>query len=133
MKYTNTQLLKIEEKAKKNRKKLTHITDKSKLTTEDKVKLGLCKHFIQFAVTKQLKVKDVAKMIDIKIPRLSEILNYKIDKFSVDFLLQHLSSLAEHDVQIKEYLNFFGQAAELPALSVAKTKKLMKDMREAVL
>lgn len=133
MKYSNEQLLKIEEKAKKNRKKLTHITDKSKLSTEDKVKLGLCRHFIQFAVTKKLKMKNVAQMIGIPVPRLSEIINYKINKFSVDFLLQHLSSLAKHDAQIREYLNFFGQAAELPAMSVSRTKQLTRDLKEAAM
>ena len=133
MKYSNEQLLRIEESARKNRKKLAHITDKSKLSAEDKVKLGLCKHFVQFAVTKKLKMKDLAKMISIPGTRLSEIINYKVDKFSVDYLLQRLSSLAQHDAKLKEYLNFFSQAAELPALSVSRTKKLTKDLKEAAL
>lgn len=133
MKYTNEQLLKIEESARKNKKKLTHITDKSKLSTEDKVKLGLCKHFIQFALNKNLKLKQVAELLDIPMPRLSEIINYKINKFSVDFLLEHLSTLARHDAQIKAFLEFFGQAAEMPALPVTRTRKLTKDIKEASL
>jgi predicted XRE-type DNA-binding protein len=133
MKYSNEQLLKIEERAKKNSKKLARITDKSKLSAEDKVKLGLCKHFVQFAVIKRLKMKDLAKMISIPVTRLSEIINYKVDKFSVDYLLQRLSSLGEHDAEIREYLNFFGQAAELPALSVSRTKKLTKNLKEAAM
>jgi predicted XRE-type DNA-binding protein len=133
MKYSNEQLLKIEEKAKKNRKKFTHITNKQDLSTEDKVKLGLCRHFVQFAISNKLKMKSVAQMIDLPVTRLSEIVNYKINKFSVDFLLKYLSSLAKQDAQIREYLNFFGLAAELPVLSVTRTKKLTKDLKEAAM
>lgn len=130
MKYSNKDLLKIETNARKNIKKLTHVTDKTKLSTEDIVKLGLCKHFVQFAVTKKLKIKDMAKMMNLPAPRLSEIVNYKIDKFSADFLLRHLSFLAESDSQIKEYLNFFGKVAEMPTLPVAKMKKFTKSIED---
>ena len=133
MKLTNEELLKIEEKAKKNKKHLTHITDKSKLSTHDIVKLGLCKHFVQYAVSKRLKSKDVAILINQPPSRMSEVINYKINKFSVEQLLTFLSALAEHDSQTKEFLVFFGQAAELPSLSVKKTKILTRDLKEAAM
>lgn len=131
MKYSNKDVLKRVEKATRLKKQLTHITDKSKLSTEDKMKLSLCKHFVQFANTKRLKLKEVAHMMDVPIQRLSEITNYKINKFTVDQLIKNLSLLAEHDAQIREYLVFLEQAAELPTLSVAKTKRLTRDIREA--
>lgn len=131
MNYTNKELIKRIKKAKKDQKNLTHITDKSSLSTEDIVKLGLCKHFVQFAVTKRLKLKDVAKMIDIPIPRVSEIINYKISKFTVDKLLENLDKLAKHDAQVREFLIFFRQAAEVPTLAVAKTRVLTRDLKEA--
>ncbi len=133
MRYSAKQLNKIEEIAKKNAKRLTHITDKSKLSTEDKFKLGLCKHFVQYLVTKKAKLKDVAKMIDIPVPRLSEITNYKINKFTVDQLLKNLSALGEHDAQVREYLVFLNQVIEIPALSVAATKKLTQGIKDAAL
>lgn len=132
-KYTNEQLLKLEENAKKNKKSLTHITDKSKLSAQDIVKLGLCKHFVQFAISKKMKSKDIAKLIGEPPSRMSEVINYKINKFTVDQLLKFLSTIAEHDAQIKEYLIFFGKVAELPALSVAATKRLTRDLKEAAL
>ncbi|MBK8201313.1 MAG: XRE family transcriptional regulator [Bdellovibrionales bacterium] len=132
-KYKNEQLFKIEEKAKKNKKNLTHITDKSGLSAQDRVKLDLCKHFVQFSISKKMKSKEVAELVGIPRSRMSEVVNYKIDKFTVDQLLKFLSSLAEHDAQIREYLVFFGSAAELPALSVAHTKRLTRDLREAAL
>ena len=133
MKITNEKILKLEEDAKKNNKHLTHITDKSELSAQDIVKLGLCKHFVQFALSKRMKSKEVAKLVDIPASRMSEIINYKINKFTVDQLLKFLSALAEQDAQIKEFLIFFGKAAELPALSVKATKRLTKDLKEAAL
>lgn len=131
--YTNEQLLKLEKNAKKNKNNLTHVTDKSKLSAQDIVKLGLCKHFVQFSISKKMKAKDIAKLAGVPPSRMSEVVNYKISKFSVEQLLKFLSALAEHDLKIKEYLIFFGKAAELPALPVAATKKLTRDLREAAL
>ena len=53
MSYTNEELLKRIEKATKNKAKLTQITDKALLSTEDKMKLSLCKHFVQYANEKR--------------------------------------------------------------------------------
>lgn len=131
MKISNSEILKLEKLAKKNKKNLTHITDKSKLSTEDKFKLGLCKHFVQFAVTKRLKAAEVANLISIPATRMSEITNYKIDKFTVDKLLNHLSSLAEHDLQIKEYLSCLILAVEMPVPKVSASRKLVRDIKEA--
>lgn len=133
MKLTNEKILKIEKNVKKNRKYLTRITDKSELSAQDIVKLGLCKHFVQFSISKRMKSKDVAELVAIPASRMSEIINYKISKFTVDQLLKFLSVLSKHDVQIKEFLIFFGKAAELPALSVKTTKRLTKDLTEAAL
>ena len=133
MKLSNKTMIKIVEQAKKRKAKLTHITDKSSLSTQDIVKLGLCRHFVQFAVAKKIKLKQVAKLIGIPITRVSEITNYKIQKFTVDQLLKNLSALAVHDAQIREFLVFFGHAAEVPALAVTRTRKLSRDLKEASL
>jgi len=131
MKYSNEEMLERVAKTKKIQRQLTHITDKSSLSTEDKMKLSLCKHFVQFANTKRLRLKQIADMTKISIQRLSEITNYKISKFTVDQLIKNLSILAEHDAQLREYLVFLEQAAELPALKVTETKRLTKGLRDA--
>ncbi len=133
MKYSNREIIKRVERTKKNKGQLTHITDKSKLSTEDKVKLSLCKHFVRFANSKKMMLKDMAGMMKIPIPRLSEITNYKVNKFTVDQLIKNLTLLAEHDAQIREYLVLLEQAAELPALKVTETKRLIRDIRQAAL
>ena len=130
MQYSNKEILMRIEKAKKSQKKLSHLTDKSTLSTEDKFKISLCKHFTQFAISKRMKLKEISKMTKIPITRLSEMANYKIKKFTVDQLLKNLSILATHNPQIREYLVFLGYAAEMPALTVIETKKLTKSLKE---
>lgn len=131
MRNSNVEIIKLIEQAKKSKKDLTHITDKSRLSTEDKVKISLCKHFVRHAFTKRLKLKELGKLLKLPASRVSEIANYKIDKFTVDWLLSTLSILAKHDAQTRAYLELFEQAAEVPALAVAKTKRLTKFLREA--
>jgi predicted XRE-type DNA-binding protein len=128
MKYTNQQVINRIEKAIKDKKKLTHITDKSQLSTQDKVKLSLCKHFVQYAVENRLKLKDFSEICKLPSTRLSEIMNYKISKFTVDQLLKNLSILAEKDQRIRAYLNLFEQVAELPTMKVADTKRISREV-----
>jgi len=130
MDYTNDELLKRIEKAAKNKSKLTHITDKSTLSTEDKMKLSLCKHFVQYANEKRMKATDLSKLTKIPTSRISEITNYKIKKYSVDQLIKYLNVLAEHAPRIREYLLFIEQAIEVPTLKVTETRKLTKGLRE---
>ena len=78
MDYSNEEILKRIEKAKKNKKKLTHITDKSRLSTEEKMKISLCKHFVQFANEKKMKLSEMSKISKIPISRLSEITNFDV-------------------------------------------------------
>ncbi len=128
MKYTNKQILEIEESAKKNSKNFVHITDKSGFSTEDKMKLGLCKHFVQYMVTKKMKSGDLAKLMGILPTRASEITNYKFQKFTVDQLIKYLEILAQHDKQIKEYLKLLSQIVEMPVQKVAVTKSLRRSL-----
>lgn len=116
MKYSNAEILKRVEKAQKNKKNLTHITNKSDLSSEDKIKLSLCKHFVQFANFKKMKMKEISDLTEIPTTRLSEITNYKIKNFTVDQLIKYLSALAKHDRPVKAYLNFLEHAAELQRL-----------------
>ena len=128
MKLTNKQILDLEKFAKKNRKHLTHITDKSKLSTEDKFKIGLCKHFVQFALSNDLKASDLAKLIKVPKTRMSEMMNYKINKFKVGKLLEHLTELAKHDDQVREYVEFLNKAIDMPIPKVATSKRLIKQV-----
>ncbi len=129
MNYTNEEIIKRIEKAKANKKKLTHVTDKKALSTEDKMKISLCKHFVQYANEKKMKAKELSEIIKIPTSRISEINNYKIDKFTVDQLIKNMRILSDHAPRIREYLLFIEQAVEIPAFKVTETRKLTKSLK----
>lgn len=130
MSDTNDVIIKRINKAVKDKKKLTHIVDKSQLSTQDRVKWSLCRRFVQYGVENRLKLKEFSTLTKLPTSRLSEIMNYKINKFTVDQLLKNLSILAEKDQRIYEYIKLFEQVAELPTLKVADTRKISKSVRE---
>lgn len=130
MSYTNEEISKRIEKAKKESSKLTHITNKEELSTEDKFKIGLCRHFVQYLNEERMRVTELSAKTDIPKTRLSEITNYKINKFTVDQLFKYLTILASISPRMKEYVNFLEQAVEVPALKVSDTKKLTKGLKE---
>lgn len=131
-KYTNKQIAKIEESAKKRSKDLVHITDKKGFSAEDRIKLGLCKHFVQFLVANEMSLKDMAALMEIPTTRLSEITNYKFQKYTVDKLLHYLEILAKHDASVKEYLKLFSQIAEIRVPTVAQSRKLYKTVEQTM-
>lgn len=131
MEYSNTELIKRIDKNKKNQKNLTHITDKKALSSEDKIKISLCKHFVQFAISNRMKMKEVSELINIPASRLSEFVNYKLTKFTIDQLIKSLVLLSKHDAKIKAYLVMIEQAVEVPALKVTDSKKITKRLKEA--
>lgn len=128
---SNLEVLRRVEKAGKDKSKLTHISSKKELSTEDKFKIGLCRHFVQFVNSKRMKLKELSALTEIPITRLSEITNYKIKRFTVDQLLKNLTLLACHDSAVRANLSFLEEAVSLPLLKTAETNKLTKRIREA--
>jgi len=129
MEYNNKELLIRITKSKAKRSRLTHITDKSKLSIEDKIKMSLCKHFVQFINVKKIKIKDLSELTRIPSSRISEIINYKIKKFTVDQLIKNLKILSKYAPSIREYLLFVEQAVEIPTLKVEETRRLTKELK----
>lgn len=130
MNYTNDQIAKRIQKAKIDKANLTHISGKESLTTEDKFKIGLCRHFVQYLNDERIRVTDLSLQTKIPKTRLSEITNYKIQKYTVDQLFKYLRLLAEISPRVNEYLNFLEQAVEIPAMKVSETKRLTKGLKE---
>lgn len=129
MKDTNDEILQRIEQAKKNKSKLTHITNKSELSIEDRFKISLCRHFVQYLNEKKLKSVDLAKLIGIPASRVSEIVNYKITKHSIEHLLGYLQKLATHSPAIREYLHLIDAAMEAPNMSAAKARKISTSIK----
>lgn len=127
----NNEMIQIikEAKAKAKKRQLTTISDKSQLTTEDKFKISLCKFFVQYLNEHKMKPMDLYKQTGIEKSRISEILHYKITKFTIDKLLGWLNVLAEYSPKIKMHLNFLEEAMSMPIMTVQKTRKLTKDIK----
>jgi predicted XRE-type DNA-binding protein len=128
----NDEMIKMikEAQLKAKKRQLTTITDKSMLTTEDKFKISLCKFFIQYLNEHKMKPIDLHKKTGIEQSRISEILHYKITKFTIDKLLGWLRILAEHSSKIKVHLRFLEEAMEVPMMTAARTKKLTRDIKK---
>jgi len=129
MNYTNEEILNRIESAKKNKVKLTHITDKSELTIDDRLKISLCRHFVQYINEKKIKSVDLSKLLNIPPSRVSEIVNYKINAHSIEHLLGYLQLLSKHSPKIREYLNLVGVAVEAPSMSASRTKEISKSIK----
>lgn len=129
MNYTNEEILNRIESAKKNRAKLTHITDKSELTIDDRLKISLCRHFVQYINEKKIKSVELSKLLNIPPSRVSEIVNYKINAHSIEHLLGYLQLLSKHSPKIREYLNLIGVAVEAPSMSASRTKEISRSIK----
>jgi predicted XRE-type DNA-binding protein len=129
---SNTDMIKIIKEAhlKAKKRQLTSINDKSKLTTEDKFKISLCKFFVQYLNEHKMKPIDLHKKTGIEQSRISEILHYKITKFTIDKLLGWLRVLGEHSAKIKEHLRFLEEAMGMPMMTVERTKQLTRDIKK---
>lgn len=117
-------------KLKAKKRQLTTISDKSQLSTEDKFKISLCKFFVQYLNEHKMKPTELHKQTGIEQSRISEILHYKITKFTIDKLLVWLNILAEHSPKIREHLRFLEEAMSMPIQPVKKAKKLASDIRK---
>jgi hypothetical protein len=56
--------------------------------------MSLCKQLVRYAVARRLKIKQMGGLLKMPASRVLEIANYKIDRFTFDWLLHTLSILA---------------------------------------
>jgi predicted XRE-type DNA-binding protein len=129
---SNAEIMDIikEAKLKAKKRQLTTITDKSLLSTEDKFKISLCKFFVQYLNENKMKPKDLHAQTGIEQSRISEILHYKISKFTIDKLLTWLHTLSEFSPKIREHLVLLEEVMNVPMMSVKETKELTKTIRK---
>ena len=59
----------------------------------ERFKYELCKQIIIYLQENRITQKDLAKKLEVSEPRISEIVHYKIDKFSADLLISYNESL----------------------------------------
>jgi len=129
-KISNKEMIQIENRVKKNSKNLTHITDKSNLSMEDRMKLNLCKQFVRYGNSKKMPLKDLAKQVGVPVQRMSEITNYKINLFKIDKLIHHLNELSKHDPKIREFLNLLEQTTDIRVPAVASVRRITREITQ---
>ncbi len=128
----NDEILKLIDEAKRKAKKkeLTKISDKSALSTEDKFKISLCAHFVQYVNENKIKPIDLHKKTGIEKSRISEVLHYKIEKFTIDKLLGYLVVLADHSQKVRIHLRLLEETMGMPLLPQAEAKKLTRTVQK---
>jgi predicted XRE-type DNA-binding protein len=130
MSASNKEVLELVKTAKKNLKHLTHITSKVELTSEDKLKISLCKHFVRYMNENELSLTQLSVDLELPKSRVSEIVNYKIRTFTIDKIVQNLGRLALISPKTREYLIFIEEAFELPLMNVSETRQLTKHIKD---
>lgn len=115
-----------------NKKKVrTVVSDKEQLSVQDKYKLSLCKIVVEHLNNNGLKAVDLAEVTNIPKTRISEIVNYKVTKFTLDKLLERMEVIAESAPSVREHLEFIHQAMNVPSMPVKQFKKLSRDIKAA--
>lgn len=130
MTMTNKEVLTLVNESKKKIKSLTHITDKKTLSIEDKFKISLCKRFVKHMNLRKISLTDLSKKLHMPKSRVSEIVNYKISKYSIEKLLQNINKLAEISPETSAYLDLINEAIDIPFMKAKDTKKLTKKIKD---
>lgn len=84
-------------------------------TEIDKMKFSIARDIIFFKMKSEISQSDIAKMIGVSKSRISEILHYRLAKYSLDTLIKYLFALKGHvkeiDKRIEEISETFNIAA----------------------
>ncbi len=97
---------------------------------EAQMKYSLCKLFVRFVVKNGIKAVELAEMLELPKTRVSDIMNYKTDKYTVDRLLSYAWKLAEADAPTREHLHLMFELLSGPVRSVKDTKKIEKELQK---
>lgn len=59
----------------------------------DRIKQNLCSKIVEYLIRNKLTQKELAKKLDIDEPEMSRILHYKIDRYTIDRLVDYVEVL----------------------------------------
>lgn len=80
-------------------------------TAIDKMKFSIARDVIIFKMKSEVSQSDIAKIIGVSKSRISEILHYRLAKYSLDTLIKYLFALKGHvkeiDKRIEEIADMF--------------------------
>lgn len=100
------------------------------------IKKKLSNSITKLIKTKKLKPKDLQQLLDIKQPRVSDLMNSKIEKFSIDSLLEYLNKIGYviidyHEDSKEEYINNIKRKIVSSIIKISKENKYrQKELQE---
>ena len=97
---------------------------------EERMKYSLCKLFVRFVIKNKIKAIELANLLKLPKTRISDIMNYKTEKYTVDRLLAYAWKLAELDAPTREHLHLMFEILSGPVRSVKETKKIEKELQK---
>lgn len=84
-------------------------------TEIDKMKYSIARDIVIFKMKSEISQSEIAKIIGVSKSRISEILHYRLAKYSLDTLIKYLFALKGHvkeiDKRIEEIADMFKIAA----------------------
>jgi predicted XRE-type DNA-binding protein len=102
------------------------------------LKIQLSNAIIKLIKNKKMKQKEIQSILDIKQPRVSNLMNRKIDKFSIDSLLEYLNKIGYviveyHEKSQEEYLNNIKRKLISSIVNIIKDNKLKQKEIQSIL
>jgi hypothetical protein len=97
---------------------------------EERMKYSLFKLFVRYLIKNKIKAVELAKLLKLPKTRVSDILNYKSEKYTVDRLIGYAWRLAEQDAPTKEHLHLMFEFLSGPVRSVKETKRIEKELQK---
>ncbi len=102
------------------------------------LKIQLSNAIIKLIKNKKMKQKDIQAILDIKQPRVSNLMNRKIDKFSIDSLLEYLNKIGYviieyHEKSQEEYLNNIKRKLISSIVNIIKDNRLKQKEIQSIL
>ncbi len=102
------------------------------------LKIQLSNAIIKLIKNKKIKQKEIQSILDIKQPRVSNLMNGKIDKFSIDSLLEYLNKIGYVIVEYQEksqeeYLNNIKRKLISSIVNIIKDNRLKQKEIQSIL
>jgi hypothetical protein len=90
------------EKRKRNGEIVSSSTLHRNSSYADKLKYSLCRKLIIFKMERGLSGQDLAIILEVDGPRVSEALHYKINTMSIDILLGYMEKMSKYDKKFEK-------------------------------
>lgn len=128
--YTNNMLVNAEKEAYRKKNSLPKIHDKSKLSFYDRMRLGLARHLVQYAVENKKNFVEMAKLCESSPRFMESVFQYNYYHLDVKWLLECLYCLAQTDKKVAAYMELFEAVSLVPVDKVKMAQKVLQKETE---